>query len=250
MTRKDLWHGSTLPRPILAAGKDGGIHLGSRDQAAMRNPAFLHRVAFDTGRERRSRDCGGDWSARISAARRAGCTSVVYLNRWEGVLTESLERMSGMSDPDSLADAAWRRAFPECTDSWIALYPEDVRVLEIVPGRGSVTLWHGATEASARDLLRNGYRPGGPLGLLKLSTDPGDARLISNELGADVVLKIRVPAEDLIVDPELGRHAEPWRELCDVLPGKVATWRPLPGNRITKVEIAPRDEPQTALMEP
>lgn len=248
----DLWHGSSLPRPKLQGGPDGGIHLGSREQAEMRASAFLHRVSFDKGRERRCIDKGGDWSAKISSARRASCTSIVYLNRFEGVSPESLERISAMRDPDRVGDAAWRRAVPECHDSWIALYPEDVRVLEIVPGPGHVTLWHGTTAANARDLLANGFSPegwrsggnGGRRGHLYLTTDAEDARWFSNEMGEDVVLKIRIPANQLIVDPEDGIHDHVWEYLCGEMPGKLATRMPIPALAFRLVEPAPSREPE------
>lgn len=218
----------------------------------MRASAFLHRVSFDKGRERRCIDKGGDWASRISAARRGNCTSIVYLNRFEGVSPESLDRIAAMRDPERVGDAAWRRAVPECQDSWIALYPEDVRVLEIVPGPGEVTLWHGTTAANARELMRNGFTPegwraggnGGRPGHLYLTTGEEDARWFSNEMGEDTVLKIRVPANRLIVDPEDGIHEHVWQGFCSDVPGKFATRHPIPAHAFRLVDPAPSREPE------
>ena len=77
--RLTLWHGSDHPIDRFdGSGSDRALHLGTRAQAQMRNPAFLHRVEVEVNRVHRSRDPGGDWSGRVRAARAAGADAIVY----------------------------------------------------------------------------------------------------------------------------------------------------------------------------
>lgn len=210
MTYQTFWHGSDLPREKLIPGKDGGIHLGSRGQAEARNlSAFLHEVRFDPGRVRRAKDAGGAWAGKIASARSARMTSIVYLNRYEGVPNEYLE---ASIDHAEASDSVFRKHVPSAENSVIALYAEDVRAINIVPGKGSVTLYHGTTPENAEALLRHGFDPetwrsggnGGSRGHLYLTDKPENAAWFAEQLGSDTVLRLRVPAADLVVDPEDG----------------------------------------------
>ncbi|MCA9772654.1 MAG: hypothetical protein KC466_09630 [Myxococcales bacterium] len=133
-----LWHGSDRPIDRFSgAGPDRALHLGTRAQAEMRNRAFLHEVEVEVSRVRRSRDPGGDWSGRVRAARAAGAEAIVYLNRYEGVSAETIERLSAagrLSGLDRLPDRAFRLLVPEAEDSWIILDPSLVRTLRILRG--------------------------------------------------------------------------------------------------------------------
>ncbi|MCE6959576.1 hypothetical protein LAZ40_10965 [Cereibacter sphaeroides] len=136
MTRIVLWHGSLqrIERLDPASTHDGGVHLGTLEQARMRNSAFLHEVEVTLGRCRRSRDRGGDWKGRIMAARAAGFDAIVYLNRYEGLATEVIERLQAqglLGRLDGLSDAAFRRHVPEARDSYILLRPDHLRILSI-----------------------------------------------------------------------------------------------------------------------
>lgn len=134
-----LWHGSDRPIDRFSgAGPDRALHLGTRAQAEMRNRAFLHEVEVEVSRVRRSRDPGGDWSGRVRAARAAGAEAIVYLNRYEGVSAETIERLSAagrLSGLDRLPDRAFRLLVPEAEDSWLILDPSLVRTLRILRGR-------------------------------------------------------------------------------------------------------------------
>ena len=206
MSYQTFWHGSDLPREKLLFGKDGGIHLGSRAQAEMRNPAFIHEVKLDTGRVRRSKD-HGEWASRIKAARSAKFTTISYLNRFEGISRGDLEAAIAFSEKP---ESAFRKAVPSASDSVIALYEEDVMVVNVTAGKGFVTLYHGTTERNGLDLLERGFNPddtraganGGRSGLLYLTTGYEDAEWFSNESGSDFVIKLQVRASDLIADPE------------------------------------------------
>lgn len=136
-----LWHGSDREVAAFsaAAGPNGALHAGSRAQAAMRNRVFLHEIEVEVCSVRRSRDPGGGWDGRIRAARAAGADAIVYLNRYEGLGVETIERLSAsgmLGRLDSLPDAEFRRLVPEAEDSWILLHPHRARILRVVPGRG------------------------------------------------------------------------------------------------------------------
>lgn len=255
MTMPDLWHGSDLPRERLLPGADGGVHLGTRGQAEMRAAAFLHRVAFspEPSRTRRCVDRGAGWGGRIADARSRGMTAITYLNRYEGVSPEIVDRVG--PDAWDAPDARLRGLAPELEDSWIALDPDDVRVTMIEAGRGLVTLHHGTTERNARDLARDGFRPEtwrpggncGRPGLLYLSTTEEDARWFSNESGCDVVLRIRVPAALLIADPEDATGGTAVEEMIlsgrHGLPAKLATRAVIGPERISVVGPAAVPDP-------
>jgi hypothetical protein len=138
-----LWHGSDHPisRFTNLRGPDRALHLGTRAQAEMRNPAYLHEVEVEFGRVRRSRDPGGDWSGRVRAARAAGHDAIVYLNRYEGLDAEVIGRLATrgrLSGLDRLPDAAFRRLVPEAADSWVLLDPSRARILRVISARGPV----------------------------------------------------------------------------------------------------------------
>lgn len=132
-----LWHGAPVrieafdPRVTV----DGGLHFGTRAQAEMRNRAFLHEVEVDIGRLRRSRDRGGDWAGRIRSARAAGFDAIVYLNRYEGLSSEVIERLAASGDLgrlDALSDAEFRKRVPEAEESLILLDPSRARILRVI----------------------------------------------------------------------------------------------------------------------
>lgn len=131
-----LWHGSTaeVERFDPAATRDRGCHFGTHEQAVMRNPAVLHFVEIETHRVRRCRD-RGDFGSVIRSARRAGYDGLVYLNRYEGMTTERIAALSEagkLADLDDLSDAEFRRLMPEAQDSFIALDPDRIRILDVI----------------------------------------------------------------------------------------------------------------------
>ncbi|MCW3783597.1 hypothetical protein [Defluviimonas salinarum] len=137
MPRLTLWHGSREAIARIDPGRtvDGGFHAGTEAQARMRNARVLHEIEVDVRNVRRSRDRGGDWKGRIAAARAAGFDAIVYLNRYEGMSSEVIERLAAAGDLarlDDLTDAAFRKLVPEAEDSWILLDPEAVRIVRII----------------------------------------------------------------------------------------------------------------------
>lgn len=150
---RTFWHGAPRPFAKLAPGRDGGIHMGTLEQAAMRNPAFLHEIRLDTGRVRRSKDAGGEWAGKIRAARGARFTSLVYLNRFEGIAAGDLDASVRLADAP---DGEFRRGVPSARDSVIALYEEDPHVVRIVPGRGVIPLYAALSARDAEHLERYG----------------------------------------------------------------------------------------------
>jgi hypothetical protein len=139
-----LWHGSNRPmgRFEPTRGPDGALHLGTRTQAGMRNSAFLHEVEVEIQRVLRCRDRGGDWAGRVRHARAEGLDAIVYLNRYEGVSSATIERLAlhgRLAGLDSLPDQAFRRLVPEAEDSYILLHPERARILRIIP-KGDISV--------------------------------------------------------------------------------------------------------------
>jgi hypothetical protein len=131
-----LWHGSAveIERFDPSATRDRGSHFGTREQAAMRNPAVLHAVEIEVDRVRRCRD-RGDFASAIRSARAAGFDGLVYLNRYEGMTTERITALSDagqLAGLDGLTDAQFRRLVPEARDSFIALDPDRIRVLDVI----------------------------------------------------------------------------------------------------------------------
>jgi hypothetical protein len=132
-----LWHGAPVRIAAFDASLtvDGGLHLGTRAQAAMRNAAFLHEVEVEVARIRRSHDRGGDWAGRIRAARAEGCDAIVYLNRYEGLDVSVIERLAASANLeglDDVPDAVFRKIVPEARDSLILLRPERARILRVI----------------------------------------------------------------------------------------------------------------------
>lgn len=121
----------SLPDPRLTS--DGGLHFGSIEQAVMRTRNAGRRIfaaELLIAQPRRSKDTGGNWANIIKAAKAAGKDAIVYLNRYEGLTTEIIERLSkaGLLDRlDDMTDAQFRRVVPEATDSYIIFSLDQVR---------------------------------------------------------------------------------------------------------------------------
>jgi hypothetical protein len=129
-----LYHGTHQGVDTLDAAKtvDGGLHVGTRAQAQMRNAQRLFHVHLDLGRVRRSQDRGGDWADRIKDARTRGFDAIVYLNRYEGIPLSQVQRAADEGvDLDRLSDQQFRRRIPEAHDSWIVLNPHAVTVVGV-----------------------------------------------------------------------------------------------------------------------
>lgn len=239
---RTFWHGSDLPRKRLTAGYDGGVHVGTRAQAEMRNSAFLHKVRFlgDSGRLKRSKDRGLDWRGRIAAARYAGLDGVVYLNRYEGMSNAAIVALAEHPDPDRLSDAAFRKLVPDAEDSLIILDESNAVVDEILTGPGRVRLFHGTSRENAAALTEHGFRPegwrtggnGGRSEHLYLTNDPENAAWFAERTGDGAVIEVSVRACDLIVDPEDGIADTVAGELMLGTPGCLATRTAIPAHLV------------------
>jgi hypothetical protein len=111
---------------------DGGLHFGTEAQARMRagSAGRMMVVELTVSSPRRSRDTGGHWGRKIASAKAAGCDSIVYLNRYEGVpLVRILEAQEQGIDLDKLTDQAFRDRVPEAMDSWIAFSADQVGIV-------------------------------------------------------------------------------------------------------------------------
>ena len=115
--------------------KDGGVHFGDFDQAYMRNQDSIVPVTLDFERTKRCKDHGSGWKDEIKKARKQGYDSIVYLNRYEGVPTMALQRLFalglGTLEIDKWPDAKFKRYVPEARDSYIAFYPNQIKIVEV-----------------------------------------------------------------------------------------------------------------------
>ncbi len=137
-----LYHGTraAFDSLDLAMTVDGGLHVGSEEQARMRagTSGRLLAVSLEAFNTRRSRDTGGNWKAKVQQARAAGFQAIVYLNRYEGIPLERFQALAQAGiDPDRLSDAQFRKQVPEAKDSWIVLdlaYLRRQPALDLAPG--------------------------------------------------------------------------------------------------------------------
>lgn len=142
-----LWHGSKTPIEDFSVGSAAGrreLHLGTLDQAAMRNCAHLYLFEFDPGRIRRVKDNGEVGGATCDQARRAGFDSVVYLNRYEGMTLQRLQALAddGVLDKiDRFPDAKFKKHVPEAQDSYAVLNPESVTLIAQFEGVEAARAW-------------------------------------------------------------------------------------------------------------
>lgn len=111
---------------------DGGFHFGEAKQANMRVAGASGRnlmpVYLSITSPRRSKDAGGRWKAKIVSAKSAGHDGLIYLNRYEGVGIETVQKaqQEGVS-LDRLSDAEFRRYAKEARDSYVAFRPEQIK---------------------------------------------------------------------------------------------------------------------------
>lgn len=136
-----LYHGSTRPIPELAASAAGpGVHFGSLGQARMRNPAYIHEAEITIGSCGRTRD-RQSWGETARRARSGGHDAMIYLNRYEGMPIERLQRLlaDGHGDRlDSMPDRAFRKLVPEAEDSLLVVDPAAIRLIRILDREGAV----------------------------------------------------------------------------------------------------------------
>ncbi len=113
---------------------DGGIHFGTKEQATMRTKAEGRRLIgaeLATENLRRSRDMGGNWKSKIASAKAAGHDGIVYLNRYEGISTETVLRAQREGvNLDKLTDAQFRKFAPEAQDSYIVFDPKQIKQIQ------------------------------------------------------------------------------------------------------------------------
>lgn len=109
-------------------------HFGTVDQANMRatgGDAMVYPVHMRGDNFKRMRDTG-DWSEKkLSGFARQGFDGVEYLNRYEGIPLDAIERaaakVGGMDRLDGLSDAQFKKLVPEAEYSRIAFDPSRIR---------------------------------------------------------------------------------------------------------------------------
>lgn len=139
-----LWHGSGHPvsRFDPAATADGGVHFGSLEQARMRNHACLHEVQITVEKVLSLRDPGVGWKSKIRRARAQGYDAIRYLNRYEGISAQTIDRLTRTKQIgrlDGLSDAEFRKLVPEARESLIVFDAASIKILRIVEARRGAT---------------------------------------------------------------------------------------------------------------
>lgn len=132
-----LYHGTKIDFDQFDPAKtvDGGFHFGTIEQARMRasgGEKILVGAYISAENLQRSKDTGGNWQAKIKAAKSAGKDGIVYLNRYEGLSASVVNELSskGLLDKlDSMSDAQFRRAVPTATDSYIVFDPTRILIV-------------------------------------------------------------------------------------------------------------------------
>jgi len=130
----EFYHGTTGAFEYFDPSKttDGGLHFGTKEQARMRvvgSDARLIVAHLRVSNPMRSKDLGGNWKAKIRQAKAAGKDGIVYLNRYEGMSSELIDRLqqNGLLDNlDGMSDAQFRKVVPEAQDSYIVFRADQV----------------------------------------------------------------------------------------------------------------------------
>ncbi len=128
-----LYHGSSVPLENLKPGTDGGIHIGTKSQAEMRNSKYVYEVETDARKFKRERDSGGDWKSKIEKAKKGGYEGIVYLNRYEGIDRDAYLKLldQGWTGEklDALSDREFKKLLPDMKDSYIVFSTDNVKLL-------------------------------------------------------------------------------------------------------------------------
>lgn len=137
MEKRVLYHGTREQFDQLDPKHtvDGGLHFGSLAQAKMRcgSKGRIIKAEVRIAKARSSKDAGGNWASKIKSAKSAGFDAISYLNRYEGIDIDSLNKvLDSGKDPDRMTDAQFRKAFPEAEESVIVFNVDQVRILKTV----------------------------------------------------------------------------------------------------------------------
>lgn len=92
----------------------------------------IFKAHLNISKPQRSKDLGGKWAAKIKSAKAAGKDSIVYLNRYEGMSTEIIERLQkqGLLEKiDGMTDAQFKKLIPEACDSYIIFSADQVDII-------------------------------------------------------------------------------------------------------------------------
>ena len=122
-----LWHARPHGRRVMTAG----FHAGTLAQAQMRHPRgeMMLVELWPDMPVRRIKDTGS-WKEGPYNVGRSSAPGFVYLNRYEGLSTESTQRVANaIRDPDRLSDAQFLKYAPDARDSYIVLDPSWIRTL-------------------------------------------------------------------------------------------------------------------------
>lgn len=138
-----LWHGSDRAIDFRNLQRDfKPLHLGDQGQAVMRygEKAFCHLFRLNPGKIARRTDQVGDWRKVIQRGQGSGYDTFRYLNRYEGISIESLERALHkypQKNFDAIKDREFKSIFPEARDSYIALNPDGLEFIGCFQGQNS-----------------------------------------------------------------------------------------------------------------
>lgn len=117
-----LYHGTSADFDVFETSKEG-IHLGTAAQANMRvsgQGKNLMPVYLKINDWQRSKDLDGKWASKVKAAKAAKKDGIVYLNRYEGINYETIERAEAEGfSLNKASDTAVKSFASELNDSYI-----------------------------------------------------------------------------------------------------------------------------------
>jgi hypothetical protein len=128
LTARTWWHGSRRPLGEVDWNhpRQGGLHLGSAEQARHRGPHLTPFRLLPGAHLVRTRDAAGGWVAKAQR-HRATAEGLVYLNRHEGLSFEDIP--SDWDDLDRIPDALFAKRVPRAGLSLLIIRPHAVQRL-------------------------------------------------------------------------------------------------------------------------
>jgi hypothetical protein len=129
LVARTWWHGSSKPLGEVDWNhpQQGGLHLGSEEQALHRGRHLTAFRLLPGAHLVRTRDAAGGWVAKARRYR-AKAEGLVYLNRHEGLSWEDIP--AGWDDLDHVPDSFFAARVPRAGLSLLIIRPHAVQRLD------------------------------------------------------------------------------------------------------------------------
>lgn len=217
-----VYHGTKDDITAFDSSKtvDGGFHFGTSEQANMRvsgSGKKLVPVYISAKKLQRSKDLGGNWKGKIRSAKNSGADGIVYLNRFEGLSTDVIQRLDSeglLNKIDSMSDSEFKKAVPEAKDSYIVFSPTKIK---------SATDNSGSFDAKNPNIFQSRQEPGAtnrePIGAGSLQRRVD--RMVSKWRGNIPTIKVVQEATQL---PDIAKRDAGWFESEGFYDGNKTIW--------------------------